>query len=422
MGRLAQTLGTRTTTSHIMRSVFPAHFRPTADELSSLWKNSLFAVDANVLLNLYRYSTETRKELETALSSVQQQLFVPHQAAREFLKNRLSVTAAQADEYTKAVKTINDLAGTLQNKKKHPFLPESELPAFKDQVDKLVDLLDQQRDMLLVRMTKDEILDFIQKISDKRTGAAFTDEELADLAADAEKRYAAETPPGYKDGKKDSSGDQYRKYGDLIVWRQLIVKAKAEKKSLIFVTDDKKEDWWIEQSGRTIGPRTELREEFIAEVSKDFWMYTVDLFIEESAKVSKKPVSATVLEEIRTVREEVQAARVFDDSRYTYQAITSEQMLRRIKDSERWATANAEGFVALQSFVKGHLGAAGFDYSASFDAIRQLEDDGLVEIYEHQGVGHARPVRSIRSIKTPDYKNRPLEALGELVNPPSAGA
>ena len=310
----------------------------------------------------------------------------------------------------------------LQNKKKHPFLPENELPAFKTQVDKLVKLLEQQRETLLTRMTKDEILEFIQQISDKRTGPAFAEEALIELAADGEKRYAAEVPPGYKDGKKDASGDPYRKFGDLIVWKQLIAKAKSEKKSLIFVTDDKKEDWWIEQSGRTIGPRTELREEFIGEVSKNFWMYTVDLFIEESAKVSKKQVSATVLEEIRTVREEVQAARVYDDSRYTYQAITPEQMLKRITDSERWAAANAEGFVALQPFVKGHLGTAGYDYSASFDAIRELEVQGLVEIYEHQGAGHARPVRSIRAIKTPEYKNRPLEVLGELVKPPPAGA
>jgi hypothetical protein len=398
-----------------MRSVFPAHFRPTPEELSSLWKDSIFAVDANVLLNLYRYSTETRRELETALESIKEKLFVPHQAAREFLKNRLTVTAAQADEYTKAVKTITDLAATLQNKKKHPFLPEAKLPTFKQQVEEVVKLLEHQREVLLTRMTKDEVLEFIQSISDQRTGPPFSEETLTELAAEGEKRYAAEIPPGYKDGKKDASGDPYRRFGDLIVWRQLIAKAKSESKSLIFVTDDKKEDWWIEQSGRTIGPRTELREEFLAAVSKDFWMYTVDLFIEESAKLSRKPVSAKVLEEIRTVREEVQAARYRDDTRYTYQAITPEQMLKRIQDSERWALTNAEGFVALQPFVKGHLGTAGFDYSASFDAIRQLEEEGLVEIYEHQGAGHARPVRSIRTIRTPEYKNRPLEELSDML-------
>ena len=267
------------------------------------------------------------------VSPIQAKLFIPHQAAKEFLKNRLSVTAAQADEYTKAARTITELASTLQNKKKHPFLPETDLPGFKTQVEHLVDLLSQQRETLLNRLTKDEILDFIQQLADDRTGTSFSDLALVELAADGEKRYAAEIPPGYKDTKKDAAGDPYRKFGDLIVWKQLIEKAKSEKKSLIFVTDDKKDDWWIEQSGRTIGPRTELREEFIAEVSKDFWMYTVDLFIEEAAKASNKLVSATVLEEIRTVREEVQAARLSDDNRYTYQAITPEQMLKRIKET-----------------------------------------------------------------------------------------
>lgn len=403
-----------------MRSVFPSHFRPSAEDLTALWKSSLFAVDANVLLNLYRYSPETRLELEQALKSVNAQLFVPHQAAREFLKNRLSVTASQADEYTKAINTITALSNTLSNKKKHPFLPEKDLPTFRTQVDTLVKVLDQQKEGLLSRLTKDEILDFIQEVFEGRTGGPFDDATMASIIADGERRYANEVPPGYKDGKKDPTGDVNRKYGDLIVWKQLISKAKAEQKSLIFVTDDKKEDWWLEQTGRTIGPRTELREEFIAEVSKDFWMYTVDLFISESARQSNKQVSETVLEEIKTVREEVRVERIADNSHYTpYQVITRDEMLKRVSDSERWAATNAESFVGLTSFVKNHLGAAGYDYSSSFDAIRQLEREGLVEIYDQQGPGHLRPVRAIRVIKTPDYANRPLEALGELLKPES---
>lgn len=404
-----------------MRSIFPAYFRPTPDDLAALWKESLVAIDANVLLNLYRYSPETRRELEAALTSVQSQLFVPHQAAREFLKNRLSVTTAQASEYTEAVRTIKDLADTLQNKKKHPFLPETELPSFQAQVTKLVKILEEQRETLLNRMTKDEILDFIQTLSDGRTGEPFEEGVFLQIVAEGEKRYANEVPPGYKDGKKDASGDSFRKYGDLLVWKQLIAKAKTDQKSLIFVTDDKKEDWWIQQSGRTVGPRTELREEFISEVKKDFWMYTVDLFIAESAKTSKKLISDKVLEEIRTVREEVQAERLTEAARFTpYRAITAEQMLQRITDGERWANANAEGFVGLQSFVRNHLGSAGYDYSSSYDAIRKLEDEGLVEIYEHQGPGHLRPVRAIRRAQTEharaeEYRNQPLEKLAELL-------
>jgi DNA polymerase IIIc chi subunit len=399
-----------------MRSMFPGQFRPTDDALMALWSDCVFVVDANVLLNLYRYSTETRRELERALSSVKEQLFVPHQAAKEFLKNRLAVTASQAEEYTKAIRTIIDLTSVLSNKKKHPFLPETELPKFTEQVNKLIEQLQAQQTTLLNRLTNDEILEFVQSMFEKKTGAPFDDAALAAIASEGDKRYQEEIPPGYKDGKKDASGDPYRKYGDLIVWKQLINKAKAESKPVIFVTDDKKEDWWLEQSGRTIGPRTELREEFISEVSKDFWMYTVDKFIQEVARSSNTKVSAKVIEEILEVRKEVKAERIADNDRlHPFKTISRQDMLDRLESSERWATENSEGFLGLVSYVKNYLGHAGYDYSASFDMIRQLQEEGLIEVYDHQGEGHERSVRAIRLVRPNKYANRPLEGLGQLI-------
>ena len=43
---------------------------------------------------------------------------------------------------------------------------------------------------------------------------------------------------------------------------KLLERAKAEKKPLLFVTDDAKEDWWLIHEERTIGPRPELLREF----------------------------------------------------------------------------------------------------------------------------------------------------------------
>ena len=306
-----------------MRSIFPGHFRPTQDEFAALWAGCLFVIDANVLLNLYRYSPETRRELERALGSVKNRLFIPHQAAKEFLKNRLTVIAGHADEYTKAIRTITDLTSILSNKKKHPFLPDADLSKFTEQVEKLVVKLEAQRTALLDRLTNnDEILEFVYSLSGNRTGVAFDEASLSAIALEGDKRYQNEIPPGYKDGKKDSSGDPYRKFGDLILWKQLISKAKSESRSVIFVTDDKKEDWWLEQSGRTIGPRTELREEFLSEVGQNFWMYTVDKFIEETARTSKTEVSEKVFEEIIEVRQEA-----------------TENRMNRLADRAKYGTA-----------------------------------------------------------------------------------
>jgi hypothetical protein len=396
--------------------MFPGQFRPTTEALHTLWGECLFVVDANVLLNLYRYSTETRKELERALTSVKDRVFAPHQAAKEFLKNRLVVTAGQAQEYTKAITTINDLAAVISNKKKHPFLPDAELPRFIEHAKKLVEHLEAQQATLLDRLTNDEILEFVQTMFDGKTGKPFDETSLAALAAEGDIRYQNEVPPGYKDGKKDASGDPYRKYGDLIVWKQLIAEVKACGKPVVFVTDDKKEDWWLEQSGRTIGPRTELREEFIAEVQKDFWMYTVDKFIEEAARTSNTTVSEKALAEIIEVRQEVKAERIAEGDRgYPFKSITREEMLDRLASSERWAAENSEGFLGLVSYVKNYLGHAGYDYADSFEMIRQLQEEGLVEVYDHQGAGHERSVRAIRLVRPGQYANRPLETLGDLL-------
>ena len=44
-----------------MRKTFPGYYRPTEAEFRRLWDKCIFVLDANVLLNLYRYSEETRK-------------------------------------------------------------------------------------------------------------------------------------------------------------------------------------------------------------------------------------------------------------------------------------------------------------------------------------------------------------------------
>lgn len=401
-----------------MRSMFPGHFRPNEEDFQVLWADCMFAVDANVLLNLYRYSPDTRTALEDALVAVKDRLFVPHQAAKEFLKNRLNVTAGQAEEYTKAIRAISDLSSMLGNRKKHPFLPESELPGFTDQVGRLVTQLDAQRSILLNRMTSDEILHFVEQTFEGKTGKPFDKKTLDALVVEGEARYKSEIPPGYRDSKKDITDDPYRRFGDLIVWKQLLQQAQAEQRSVVFITDDKKDDWWIEQLGRTIGPRIELREEFIDQVQKNFWMYTVDKFIEEGARESKTKVSDKVIEEILEVRQEIKLERRADTERQqTWRPISRQEMIDRIAGSERWAAANSQGFLGLKSFVLNYLGNAGYDHSACYDMIRELEEEGVVDVYSHQGEGHLRPGKALRLNRAaPSPFNRPLEGLKDLLN------
>lgn len=292
---------------HPMRSVFIGYFRPKDHELLKLWTKSVFVIDANVLLNLYRYSEATRDELEKALTSVKDNIFITHQAAKEFLRNRLSVTAGQAKEYTITTKSIKDLVRTLSSKDRHPFLSDDELPGFEEYSSTLISSLEQQHKKLLDQLSNDEILSYVENLFKNKTGKPYSKEELERIYSEGDVRYQNEIPPGYKDITKDDPNDPSRKFGDLLVWKQTIDYAKKKKKSIIIITDDKKEDWWIEQSGRTIAPRPELIEEFHAETKNNIWIYSVDRFIQESAKISKETVSDDVIKEILKLREELKS-------------------------------------------------------------------------------------------------------------------
>ena len=404
-----------------MRDIFPAFFRPTDAGYKALWKDAIFAIDANVVLNLYRYLNETRKQLESTLSALKARLFIPHQAAREFLRNRLSVTAGQATEYTKAIEKLTELASTLSDRRRHPYLEEAALPEFNETVDRIRVQLDGQKAALLSRLSQDEILEFIEQVFAGHTGKPFDEARLVELAAEGEKRYEARIPPGFEDIKKDDAGDPYRKYGDLILWKQIIFHAKELSKPIVFVTDDSKQDWWLKQSGRTIGPRTELREEFMAESKQDFWMYTVDKFVEEAAKVTKTEVSEKVIAEIVEVRQETRTQRPpYAVRQPRFREITRDQMLDALEISERWVEEHSEGWLSFHHFVLDILGGEGFDHSSSYQVIRDLEQEGLVETYQRQGDGHARPVKAVRIVRPDDYKNRPLESLKTLLQPASA--
>ena len=100
-----------------------------------------------------------------------------------------------------------------------------------------------------------------------------------EIKKDAEQRFKQEIPPGYKDANKQKENCDNNMYGDYIIWRQILDYAKSKSRNIIFVTQDRKEDWWNRISGKTIGPRIELRKEFSDNTNMDFYMYTVDIFL-----------------------------------------------------------------------------------------------------------------------------------------------
>ena len=111
------------------------------------------------------------------------------------------------------------------------------------------------------------------------------------------KRYDNEVPPGYRDKSKPED----ERYGDLLIWFQMIGKAKEAKKPIIFVTDDNKEDWWQIFKGKTIGPRPELVNEFFATTGQRLYIYSPVQFMEYARQYLKRKIEQRTIDEVREV-------------------------------------------------------------------------------------------------------------------------
>lgn len=376
-----------------MKDIFPGHFRPTVQEFDRLWAEAKFVVDANVLLNLYRYSRKAREELEKALNQVSDQLYIPHQAAKEFLRNRLSVTAGQSKEYTSAISTINELIKKISSKDRHPFIADDTLAEFSELAKSLISNLEEQREELLKKLTEDEILEFVRASFEGRTGAPFSDERNAEIVDIGEKRYEAKVPPGYKDSEKDSADDPLRKYGDLAVWFQVIEHAKRTRSPVVFITDDKKEDWWLEQAGKTIGPRPELIEEFNKETGFGFWMYSVSKFVEETARRNQQVVSHEVIEEYRNIRELLKSL-ARDDERFHRSEVSKSIVVSQ--HPEVFTQYESHGLITVSLSHDMHYATGSGKFSPELSCVPELTvelvaaPDGSDEIGISFGCGTTR--------------------------------
>ncbi len=108
-------------------------------------------------------------------------------------------------------------------------------------------------------MEQDKILELFNRIiDDKRVFEGLTVDELYSICSEGKSRYYKEIPPGFKDGKAKDGID---KYNDLILWKEVLKYCRKNDKNLIFVTDDVKPDWWIDDG---------IKKEFHSFLIKEF--------------------------------------------------------------------------------------------------------------------------------------------------------
>lgn len=350
-----------------MRSQFKGHFGESTEVVDRIWNSGTFVFDANVLLNLYRYSESAREEFLTLMSSIEERCWLPEQCGHEYLTNRLSVVREQMKSYTDIEGRIVEIERNLAASKGHPFISDQNFKQLLDVLESIKGELSQSCKAQEERLTKDNLKDRISDIFEGRVGSPFSEEELDQQFVEAERRYQEAIPPGYKDAKKhpDASkrSDKKSKFGDYLLWRQTLDWAKANQKEVIFVTDDQKEDWWLIASGKIVSARPELISEFHEETGGSILFYSPDRFLQLAQEKLDLKVSSDTLEE---VREE-------GDNRGKAQAWNR---LKDLDNYNRWMDSHgrskADRILAIQSRLNDESDMSADSNLSSSNALRSL--------------------------------------------------
>lgn len=291
-----------------MKQSFPGYYLPSKEEFAALWKECIFVLDANVLLNIYRYPQQARDDFISVLSKISDRIWIPFHTALEYQRNRIGVIIEQNKRFHEVKKILEETQKTLlsrldqlQLKKRHSSIdPERFITDVRSIFDSFIVELDKQEGLQLSIQGDDPIRNKIEEILVDKMGSPPNNQEHLDaIFKNGEARYEVQQPPGYLDSKKEkdnvcdkySYGDlvYHRKFGDLIIWKQIIEEAKSRKiKHLIFITDDDKEDWWLivnYMGEKQIGPRPELIEEICREAGTEhFYMYNSERFMKYASE------------------------------------------------------------------------------------------------------------------------------------------
>ncbi|MCE0742241.1 PIN-like domain-containing protein [Bacillus sp. G16] len=286
---------------------------------SDIWINSVVILDANVLLNLYRYSKETSRKLLSLLKKSQERLWLPHQIALEFHLNRTNVILDQQTSYEKIESILSKKSSEIETslkkelasyRKKHVTLSiDSIIDQVKEAINTLILEIKQEKEDHPQLLRNDHIKFDITEIFENKVGKPYGKKRLDELAKEAEQRYKLEIPPGYEDaskkGAKFYNGEIIlEKYGDYILWKQIIDFAKEKQTNIIFITDDEKDDWWYKSKGKTIGPRSELLNEFNFITGKEFYMFKPEIFMKEAGDIYSENFSDNTISEVKEISKE----------------------------------------------------------------------------------------------------------------------
>ena len=312
---------------------FYGFYREPFNKENMTSENTIIVFDTNSLLNVFRFTPEASKEYFEIIQSIQDKIYIPYLVALEFhfhksealLLNEVNVTKFKNNFSKNWNKVKSEAAKTLfsglsyrndkDNKELITYLSDLLNSKELDIENKLVEKISS------ISKNQTNIFNALVEIIQSKTGERYEQNTIINIEKEGDERYKNEIPPGFNDANKKLSrsynGIKYQqKFGDLIIWKDIINKAKEDRiKHVIFVTSDGKRDSKTDLNYKVcvgndgngkkkyqiIGPRIELIEEMKNETGADFYLMDELEFMkqfsqEEVSSQVAKSISDTLLD------------------------------------------------------------------------------------------------------------------------------
>lgn len=229
-------------------------------------ENALVVMDTNVWLKLYTYAPSVLKILCDAIETKKEYFWMPNQVKEEFDRH-------SEKERANIVKLVKKEKGKIKNKideahdqvklnlqyMQNKFLKcdteifvevENKFDELKDLLKERYDEYEKKYENEIKCIKEDIVADIVGKIYDNSKADSFTYAEKMNICMEGEFRYKYKIAPGFTDDDKEVNADNYHeKFGDLIIWKEILRKVQGTGLNVIFVCEEKKRDWLGEKGG-----------------------------------------------------------------------------------------------------------------------------------------------------------------------------
>ena len=255
--------------------------------------NTIIVMDTNVWLGLYKIPIPALNIILASLNELENKIWVPNQVSTEFYRNvpqhkeeflrKYSVISSDASEKLTAAK--NSISQSLKNisfgsdeiesiKKEFEENVRNAIKKFKSDLTPINEKYKKEIAELQLPNLIEELFEGSYK---KCSNVPLTRFELIRIFEEGNLRFKYNLGPGKTDKGKKIQQDKSiskenewhgnkSKYGDLIIWKEILKKIEGNEVNLLFIEDEKKADWWESYTDRKIA--VELVQEFHS-VTKD---------------------------------------------------------------------------------------------------------------------------------------------------------